>query len=793
MNTAVRDALAGRYLIERELGQGGMATVYLARDIKHERDVAIKVLREDLSASLGAERFLREIRIAAQLQHPHILPLLDSGEAAGQLYFVMPYIRDQSLRERLVREGELPVHEAVRLTSEVADALAEAHSHGVVHRDIKPDNVMLSGRHALVTDFGVAKAISEATGRSTITTLGVAVGTPTYMSPEQAAADPHVDHRSDIYAVGVMLYEMLTGRAPFVGATPQQVLAAHVTEAPDPVIKRRPAIPAALNDLVMRCLAKRPADRFQTAAELHAALEGSITPPASVTPTDARSVTRALAAAIAPRHRRWWSVALVVLALGIAGWRLIRAGGASSTGAARTIAVLPIDVRGDTANSPFADGISDGVRNALDLVPGITVVGRVSSLVFGASADPRAVRKRLGAVDAVLQGALTSAGAHLHLVAELDDAVDGHLIWGTTADLEVGDLYAEQDSIRNAIVSALRIRLAPTQRSTPVAGRTANPKAYAQYLIGQHEAYQLGEADLRHALAHFDSAIALDPGFAAAYVGSAVAWGYLADEYVSPDSGYARYFQMAQRAVALDSTSASAHAILGIATGFTTGDLPAAYRELDRAVALDSNSAEVRELYANLLFFGRPDAAVAQADRAITLDPLSSFASFIRAGALYEGRRYREAITEMQRALELSPTLVYWDAIDAASYRELGDYSQALARYRAAQRYSDKPLFGLGVTYARMNLRDSALRVAHDLEALSRRRYITPALIGMIFANLPDAASKDSALAWLRLNEHVTGGLNLLFKVAPELDPLRADPRFKALLAHTQIGRPPQP
>jgi Tol biopolymer transport system component/tRNA A-37 threonylcarbamoyl transferase component Bud32 len=278
-------ALADRYTIERELGAGGMATVYLAQDLKHDRQVAIKVLREDLSASLGAGRFLREIKIAAQLQHPHILPLLDSGEADGFLFFVMPYIKGQSLRERLEREGELPVHEAVRLITEVVDALVEAHEHGVVHRDIKPDNVMLSGRHALVTDFGVAKAISEATGRNTVTTLGVAVGTPTYMSPEQAAADPHVDHRSDIYSVGVMAYEMLSGRPPFTGSTPQQVLAAHVTEAPDSVSKRRPAIPAAIEAVVMRCLAKRPADRFQTAAELHAALEPLATPSGGLTPT----------------------------------------------------------------------------------------------------------------------------------------------------------------------------------------------------------------------------------------------------------------------------------------------------------------------------------------------------------------------------------------------------------------------------------------------------------------------------------------------------------------------------
>jgi serine/threonine protein kinase/Tol biopolymer transport system component len=288
--------LSGQYRLLHELGTGGMATVYLAEDIKHRRQVAIKVLRADLAASLGPARFLREIEIAAQLQHPHILPLLDSGECpradgSPYLYYVMPFIAGQSLRERINREGELPLSEAVRLIQEVVDALAHAHAHGVVHRDIKPDNVMLSGRHALVADFGVAKAVSEATGRNTITTLGVAVGTPTYMSPEQAAADTHIDHRSDIYAVGVMAYELLAGRPPFTGATPQQVLAAHVTEIPDPVTKRRPGIPPILASAVMRCLEKRAADRWQSADEMLAQLEQVSTTTGGVTPVDTQPVS----------------------------------------------------------------------------------------------------------------------------------------------------------------------------------------------------------------------------------------------------------------------------------------------------------------------------------------------------------------------------------------------------------------------------------------------------------------------------------------------------------------------
>ncbi len=249
-------ALAGRYDIERELGAGGMATVYLAEDVKHHRKVAVKVLRPDLAAALGTDRFIREIEIAANLTHPHIVPLYDSGEADGFLYYVLPFIEGESLREKLTREGELPIGDAVRILRDVVDALSEAHERGVVHRDIKPDNVMLTKHHAVVTDFGVAKAVSEATGRQKLTTVGVALGTPAYMAPEQAVADPHVDHRADIYAVGVVAYELLTGRPPFAGNTPQAILSAHVTETPDPVSKHRTSVPPALEQLSISIASK---------------------------------------------------------------------------------------------------------------------------------------------------------------------------------------------------------------------------------------------------------------------------------------------------------------------------------------------------------------------------------------------------------------------------------------------------------------------------------------------------------------------------------------------------------
>ena len=294
----LNSALAGHYTVEREVGAGGMATVYLAQDLKHHRKVALKVLRAEIAATLGAVRFSREIEVAAQLQHPHILPLLDSGEADGFYYYVMPFVEGESLRDRLAHHGELPVHDAVKVLIEVVDALVHAHAHGVVHRDIKPDNILMSGRHALVMDFGVAKAVSEATGAHTLTSVGIALGTPAYMAPEQAAADPNIDHRVDLYAVGVLGYELLTGRPPFSGLTPQETLAAHVTLAPEPVEKHRPGISPALSGVLMKCLAKRPADRWQTAEELFAQLEPLATPSGGTTPTMTMPV-----AAITPRPR----------------------------------------------------------------------------------------------------------------------------------------------------------------------------------------------------------------------------------------------------------------------------------------------------------------------------------------------------------------------------------------------------------------------------------------------------------------------------------------------------------
>ncbi|MGH7751560.1 MAG: serine/threonine-protein kinase, partial [Gemmatimonadales bacterium] len=283
-------ALGEAYLLERELGGGGMSRVFLAEEVRLGRRVVVKLLPPEMSLGVSVERFEREIQLAARLQHPHIVPLLTAGSSDDLLYYIMPFIEGESLRAKLAREGELPVAEVLRILRDVVDALAYAHNHQVVHRDIKPDNVLLAGKHALVTDFGVAKAVSESTGGQSLTSLGVALGTPLYMAPEQAAANPNIDHRADLYAVGVLAYEMLCGRPPFTGPNPQAVLSAHVTQAPEPCSAHRPAVSGALNELVMRCLEKHPADRWQRAEELLPHFEAMLTPTGGITPTGTQPV-----------------------------------------------------------------------------------------------------------------------------------------------------------------------------------------------------------------------------------------------------------------------------------------------------------------------------------------------------------------------------------------------------------------------------------------------------------------------------------------------------------------------
>lgn len=455
----LRAALSDRYSVEREVGAGGMATVYLADDLKHGRKVAVKVLRPELAAALGPDRFPREIRILARLQHPHILPLLDSGEVDGFLYYTMPYIDGESLRQRIDREGALPVHEAVRITRDVADALASAHALGILHRDIKPGNVMLSGRHALVMDFGIAKAVRDA-GGDTLTTVGVAVGTPLYMSPEQATGSDEVDARSDIYALGILAYEMLTGRAPFQGKNSQAILSAQILEKPTPVTETRSTVSPALEGVVMRCLEKAPPDRYQTTEELIPILEALGTPSGGITPSNTRPVKTLSGGKQSVRKSKQRPLIIgavllaVLLGAGLGAWKMFaKTTGNGHLGSVTRVAVMPLrDISGSDA--PFAESMQDALITKIAAMDLAGVVPRSELAEKGQSRRIRDIASEFN-VDAVMEGTLFRAGDVMRINLQLVEPVSVRHYWTGSFEVNVKNVLAAQDSLMRTIGAQL--------------------------------------------------------------------------------------------------------------------------------------------------------------------------------------------------------------------------------------------------------------------------------------------------------------------------------------------------
>ncbi len=522
----LQSALGTTYTLERELGGGGMSRVFVATENALGRKVVIKVLPPEMGAGVNVERFRREIQLAASLQHPHIVPLHAAGSQGDLLYFTMPFIEGESLRVRLANGGELPVQTAVRILRDVADALAYAHSHGVVHRDIKPDNVLLSGQHALVTDFGVARALESSTGESSLTSLGVALGTPAYMAPEQAAADPHIDHRADIYAFGCLAYETLTGKPPFAGMSPQQMLAAHVTQQPDPVGARRQACPPALAALITRCLEKARADRPQTAAEVHEQLELIATPSGGSQPTTAVAATVAPKASVKPKGR-WWKIgtAAAAVVVGVAGFAMWRGSSAGGVMDANLVAVAPFDVL-DPKLEIWHEGMVDILARALDGAgPLRTVAPSMVINHWSGRADPSSA-KALGERS---QAGLVVFGS---LIATGQDSVRANVtLFDTRTGKSLGEverrgLVASMDRLVDSVAYALLTQLS----------RTRSVGAFKQTGLGGHsllalKAFLQGEQFMRaaaydSALGAYQQAIALDSAFPQALSRAALAIGW---------------------------------------------------------------------------------------------------------------------------------------------------------------------------------------------------------------------------------------------------------------------------
>jgi len=746
-------ALADRYRIERQLGAGGMDTVYLAQDRKHQRRVAIKVLRPEIAAAIGAERFLREITTTANLHHPHILALYDSGESGDFLYYVMPFVEGESLRDRLTREKQLPLDDALQISREVADALSYAHSRGVIHRDIKPENILLESGHALVADFGIAKAVSAA-GGETLTQAGMAIGTPPYMSPEQAAGAETLDGRSDLYSLACVLYEMLAGQPPFTGPTVESVIHQHISVDPRPITNLRPAVPPEIAGALARALAKTPADRFNPVAQFGEALLQSTRRP--------------------------------------------RRGEEPAPGDRPSVAVLPfVNMSAEADNEYFSDGVTEEIISALSKLEGLRVASRTSAFAFkGAATGIRSVGAALN-VSTVLEGSVRKAGKRVRVTAQLIRVADDDHLWSDRFDSDLEDIFAVQDRIAQAIVEVLRVKLLDAEAEAIVSPGTQNVTAYEHYLRGRYYWNKRDEQDLRRGIQHFEQAIAIDPRYALAHVGLADSYNILGFyDLMPPREAFSRAKQAASTALELDDRLAAAHASLAYVLFYHDWNAAAAETTFQRAIDLDPRYASAHQFYANFLDqLGRFADAEREWHVALELEPLSLIINAGIGWHHYFAREYEQAVAVLQRALELDPTFVPGNVWLGQALAHLGRFEAAVVALQNAVRTSQESpstVAELARGYALAGDAATARGLLERLLQLEAERYLPSYEIAGIHLALGET---DAAFRRLdRAFDDRSHSLAFL-GTDPRLDPVRDDSRYRDLQRRVAFGmgddRPP--
>jgi serine/threonine-protein kinase len=781
-NTSLLPPLvADRYRIGQELGRGGMARVYLAHDVKHGRDVAIKVLRPELSQSLGHDRFLREIEIAARLRHPNIVPLYDSGEVDGALYFVMPYEEGRSLRDRLRADGALPLSDALGVLRDVARALAHAHEHGVVHRDVKSDNVMLSGGAAVVTDFGIAKAVSAALtdgGGTELTQTGSAIGTPAYMAPEQAAGDPGTDHRADIYAFGCLAYEVLTGNPPFHGLTKHQTVAAHLMTVPPAVGTIRPDVPAAVADLTARCLEKEPDARPQAAREVLRALD-ALAAPSGAWPMPAP------APAAGRRSRKPLAVGLALAAVLALGAYLLTGGRESARPI--SIAVLPFGVmNADTAMNYVADGLPDEVARALSRVPGIEVRSRSGARIYRGNLS----------VDVIEAGAKLNAEYVMHAVirqdrgrwivsADLSRAADATNIWVEVFDIGGDEVAEAGDAIASSLIKELQRRFPAAVGAAPALAsnqRTTNSEAYRLYLRGQERLSRRGQS-VRESADLFRAAIREDSLYALAHSGLSLALVLFPHFQGVPTRDIRdEVVRAGARALELDSTLAQPHTALGLLHQFEHQWDRAAAEHLT-ALRLDEHSVEARLQYArHLIMRGRPREALVELRTAKVQDPASAVVLSQTAYAYYLDGQMDSALVEARRALENDSTNL--TAVGLGAHVHLASGRPAEAARLVGRIRSWSTFSSLGYVLARSGNAAEAIRRLKEEDAVVPQPWMAESKRAMTYLGLGDTAAALTAL------ERATAAGEIWPSTNPVIDPIwapvRESPRFRNIVR--QIG-----
>ena len=774
--TRLKSALSHSYAIERELGQGGMATVYLAEDLKHRRRVAVKVLKPELAAAVGHERFLREITTTANLRHPHILPLYDSGEADGFLYYVMPYVEGESLQARLAREKQLPLDDALQIAREVADALSYAHAHDVVHRDIKPDNIMLESGHAVVADFGIARAL-DAAGGEALTQTGMAVGTPVYMSPEQASGGSNVDGRSDLYALGCVLYEMLGGQPPFTGSTAESLVHQHVMVEAPPITNLRPAVPAPVVAALTRALAKAPADRFNPVGMFATALA----------PDAATASHQALPAASSPNRSVWIAVGSVAVAAALAAGFFLRGSGTPLAGATpgeRSVAVLPFEnIGGDPESEYFSAGITEDILAHLSKNPDIKVV-RATQYV-GDNASPSDIGQELG-VSTILMGSVRQAGDDVRVVAQLMDTDTDETLWAETYDRKLESIFAIQTDIASHISQAMGVVLVASAADTT--GPTSDLEAYQLYSRARFLRSKRSYESVTQAVAYFEQAIARDSTFAEAWVGLAETWVLMpiyAD--ATTDEALPRVLETTDRALALDPNLAAAHTARGLALVMMAYDFEEGIRELRRGVQLDPGYAKAHHwLGVALAFEANMDEALPAFERAAELEPLSLIIHDDLARFAFFAGREAQGIAEFEKTLSLDARFAVAYIRSAEIYRLMGRHDEEARRLERWNSLLEVSAYEPGSIEAAY--RGGGAEAMHRL-LIERADPRTSEEAYHLAAWLAALGEIDRAVAVLEREVANKGQAAVMLTVSTSFDPLRGNPRFDALVEEVYGGR----
>jgi eukaryotic-like serine/threonine-protein kinase len=771
--------LAQRYHVEREIGHGGMATVFLARDDRHDRAVAVKVLNPDLTQGVGIERFQREIAITAKLTHPNILPLHDSGEADGRFFYVTPFVPGESVRARLTRERQLPIREAISIARGVASALEHAHAQGIIHRDIKPENILLADGQPIVADFGIARALA-ATAEERITSTGVSLGTPSYMSPEQSAGEP-IDGRADIYSLGCVLYEMLAGEPPFTGPTVQAVIAKRFANAAPDIRQMRESVDDELASTIARSLARVPADRIQTAGELRSLLDQ-----AEIASATAPSGPLPRPRGVAFWKRSWRPVSLVVggaivstalLAAAIPGVReqLERLIGRPVR--IQTLAVLPLaNMSGDMSQDFFADGLTDALITGLSELGSINVISRTSVMQYKMMKKSLTMIARELGADAVLEGSFARDKDRVRISEKLIRVADQRQIWTNTYERPIASALSIESDIASAVAGEIGARLV----ANPAHAVAVKPEAQEAYLKGSYFAAQ---SRFPEATLEFQRAVDIDPNHSAAYAGLARAYYFRAFfGEVAPVEAFSQMKRAAQRAIERDPRSAEAHGLMALVNVHYDWDWAAAQREFARALALAPSDAQVHHDYAHyLLAVGRRAESVTETKRARQLDPANPMLTVCAGWHSLFDKQFSEAKTYASQAQMMMPS--FWaEIVSGWAHLGAGETDSAVAAMRTAASLSKNLAFAnaaLANALARSGNKAEARQILDGLLQQSLRGYVSAYDIAVVYAGLGD---NDQAITWLRkaLSERSMFVVHMTWDA--RLDGVRNDPRFAELV-----------